>query len=144
MQIRLSLIKVVGVGLLAAAALFSVAYAIHSWGPYHWARTANPFTLKLGDNVNSAWDAYLAGASSDWSQSSVLDTVIVSGTTKPSACKPRSGRVEVCNAKYGPNGWLGIARVWITGGEHIAQGIVKLNDTYFGPTNSEYNTPAWR
>ena len=122
MQIRLSLIKVVGVGLLAAAALFSVAYAIHSWGPYHWARTANPFTLKLGDNVNSAWDAYLAGASSDWSQSSVLDTVIAAGQSTRN-CRPTSGRTEVCAAKYGKNGWLGLAQIWITGGEHIVHAL---------------------
>jgi hypothetical protein len=29
-------------------------------GNYHWARTSNPFTLKLGDNVSSAWDSYSA------------------------------------------------------------------------------------
>ena len=34
------------------------ASASHSCGNYHWARTANPFTLKLGDNVSSAWDSW--------------------------------------------------------------------------------------
>jgi hypothetical protein len=29
------------------------ANATHSWNGYHWARTANPFTLKLGDNLTS-------------------------------------------------------------------------------------------
>ncbi|MEK7215504.1 MAG: hypothetical protein AAB289_07915, partial [Chloroflexota bacterium] len=48
------------------------AEADHSWGNYHWARTANPFTLTLGDNVSSAWDSYLATASTDWSLSVVL------------------------------------------------------------------------
>src|SRR6266567_7362536 len=38
-------------------------------GHAHWARTANPFTIKLGDNVSSAWDSYLAVASSDWTLS---------------------------------------------------------------------------
>ena len=28
----------------------------HSWGGYHWARTSNPFTLQVYDNVNSTWD----------------------------------------------------------------------------------------
>ena len=51
---------------LGFGAFFSVAYANHSWGSYHWARTANPFELALGDNVSSAWDKYLATASSDW------------------------------------------------------------------------------
>ena len=29
------------------------AHATHSWGAYHWARTSNPFTVKLGTNVSS-------------------------------------------------------------------------------------------
>ena len=115
--------------------------ANHSWGTYHWARTSNPFTLKLGDNVSSAWDSYLATTSSDWSKSTVLDTAIVAGLANPKNCRPTAGRVEVCNATYGNNGWLGVAQIWAQG-SHITQGVVKLNDTYFNtPT---YNTPAWR
>ncbi|TSC81820.1 MAG: hypothetical protein G01um101420_824 [Parcubacteria group bacterium Gr01-1014_20] len=126
---------------VAIVALGTVVYATHSWGSYHWARTSNPFTLKLGDNVSSAWDAYLAGASSDWSQSSVLNTTIVAGNTTPRKCRATVGRVEVCNATYGNNGWLGIASIWASG-SHITQGTAKMNDTYFNtPT---YNTPAWR
>lgn len=120
----------------------SVASAGHSWGPYHWARTANPFTLKLGDNVSSAWDAYLATASTDWTFSIVLDTTIVAGGAgNPKRCQATSGRVEVCNATYGNNGWLGVAQIWVSG-SHITQGTVKNNDTYFN--TAKYNTPAWR
>lgn len=122
--------------------LAEVAAADHSWGPYHWARTSNPFTLKLGDNVNSTWDPILATTSSDWSNSTVLDTTIVAGSTDPRRCKPKSGRIEVCNAKYGFNGWLGIAQIWITGGVHIYQGTTKVNDSYFN--NPPYNTTPWR
>jgi hypothetical protein len=57
-------------------------------------------------------------------------------------CPATSGRVEVCNTTYGRNGWLGVAQIWVTGGVHIVQGTVKLNDTYFNM--STYNTPAWR
>lgn len=124
------------------------AHADHAWGGYHWARTANPFTLKLGDNVTSTWDAYLATASSDWTASAVLDTTVVAGNTNatrgrntPKNCTPTSGRVEVCNASYGSTGWLGIATVWANG-SHITQGTVKLNDTYF--KKAQYNTPAWK
>ena len=127
---------------LAISALVSVAGATHSWGGYHWARTANPFTLKLGDNVSgAAWDLSLATASADWSLSGVLDTAIVTGSTNQKNCKPVAGRVEVCNSKYGNNGWLGIAGIYASGG-HITQGYVKLNDTYFN--TASYNTPAWR
>jgi hypothetical protein len=131
--------------LAAASAILLVpatAQASHSWGGYHWARTSNPFTIKLGDNVSSQWDASLAGASSDWTKSTVLDTTIVAGSTSPRTCKATSGRVEVCNATYGSTGWLGIASISVTGGTHITQGTVKLNDTYFN--TATYNTPAWR
>lgn len=128
--------------LLGAAA----AEANHSWGGYHWMRTSNPFTLKLGDNVSSAWDAYLSTASNDWSVSGVLDTAIVIGTAlrhrSPNLdCSPVSGTVQVCNKKYGKNGWLGLAQIWVSGG-HITQGTAKMNDTYFN--TAKYNTRAWR
>ena len=127
--------------LAAVAALPVALLATHSWGGYHWARTSNPFTLKLGDNVSSNWDSILATTSSDWSQSTVLSTTIVAGSANPKNCRPTSGRVEVCNSKYGNTGWLGVAQIWISG-LHITQGTVKLNDTYFNtPT---YNTAAWR
>lgn len=120
----------------------SVASATHRWGNYHWARTANPFTLKLGDNLTSTWDSYLVTTSSDWSQSSILDTTIVAGGSRTARrCNPTTGRVEVCNYRYGYNGWLGVAQIWING-DHITQGAVKMNDTYFN--TSSYNTPAWR
>ena len=123
-------------------ALPSLAMANHSWGGYHWARQSNPFTLKVGDNVSSQWDPMLNTAISDWSQSTVLDLTKVAGGTRSKPCKPTAGRIEVCNARYGNTGWLGIAQIWITGGTHITQAITKVNDTYFDtPT---YNTTAWR
>jgi len=134
----------VTIGALVLVCSFAgVAYADHTWGGYHWARTADPLTLQLGDGVKSvAWDTALAQASSDWSLSTVLDTVVVASAVNPRVCRATNGRVEVCNSKYGNNGWLGIAQIWVTGGEHITQGVVKLNDTYFN--RSPYNTPAWR
>lgn len=127
---------------VAAAALTTPASATHSWGGYHWARTSNPFTLRLGDNLTSTWDSYLVTTSSDWSASSVLDTVIVAGATKPRNCRATTGRVEVCNAAYGNTGWLGVASISITNGNHITSGTVKVNDTYYA--SGTYNTPAWR
>jgi len=127
---------------LCAIAIAVSSFASHAWDSYHWARTSNPFTLRVGDNVSSTWDAYLNVAISDWSQSSVLDVTKVAGGTKPKACRPTSGRIEVCSASYGNTGWLGIAQIWITGGEHITQAITKVNDYYF--SRAPYNTPAWR
>ncbi len=126
--------------LLSVVAFATIAYASHSWGSYHWARTLSPFNLKLGDNVSAAWDSHLNTASGDWSVSSVLDTTVIAGASKRN-CGPVNGRVEVCNKKYGSNGWLGVASIWVSG-SHITQGTVKLNDTYFN--TATYNTPAWK
>ena len=132
---------------MAAVATFLVtltagsALAGHAWATYHWARTSNPFTLKLGDNVDSTWDSYLGTTSTDWTASNVLDTTIVPGGTSARRCRATPGRVEVCNLAYGNNGWLGIASIWASG-SHITQATVKLNDTYFN--TASYNTPAWR
>ena len=119
----------------------AAAFANHSWNGYHWARQSNPFTVSLGDNVSPTWDPYLNTTASDWSQSAVLDTVIAIGGSSRKNCRPTSGRVEVCDATYGNNGWLGVAQIWVSG-SHITQGTVKLNDTYF--ETAKYNTPAWR
>lgn len=126
---------------LVAAVLPVAVEASHSWNNFHWGRTSNPFSLKLGDNLSSTWDPYLGTTSSDWSQSSVLDTLIVAGGTTGRRCRPTSGRVEVCNAKYGNNGWLGLAQIWVSG-DHIVQGVAKANDTYF--STAKYNTPGWK
>ena len=137
---RPRIFTVCAAGLLFAA-LSVTASADHSWGNYHWARTVNPFTLDLGDNVSAAWDASLRTASADWSQSTVLNTVVVPGQARNKQCRPQAGRVEVCNSAYGNNGWLGIAQIWASG-DHITQGTVKLNDTYFA--SPSYNTTGWR
>lgn len=134
-------VKISLASLLALGSLAITAYAIHSWGSYHWARTSNPFTLKLGDNVSSAWDSYLDTTVADWSVSGVLDTTKVTGGTDPRKCRATSGRVEVCSAKYGFNGWLGLAQIWISG-SHITKGVTKLNDSYFN--TATYNKPGWR
>lgn len=130
-------------GLTVATALTGLtampASANHSWNGYHWARTSNPFTISLGDNLSSSWDPYLATTSSDWSKSNVLDTQVVPGQAK-GRCRATSGRVEVCNGAYGQNGWLGLASISVTGGTHITQGTVKVNDTYF--TLARYNNSA--
>lgn len=130
-----------GVSIVSALAVAGAAYANHSWGGYHWGRTANPFTLKVGNNVTGQWQAAYAASITDWSQSTMLDLQAVAGGARTKKCAPSLGRVEVCNSTYGRNGWLGIAQVWISG-NHITQGAVKLNDTYFN--TASYNKPEWR
>jgi hypothetical protein len=141
MRSRISL----AVAAIAAIAAVSApaAFANHSWNGYHWARTSNPFTIKLGDNVSGLWDGMLVTASTDWSQSNVLDTTVVAGGTRAKACKATLGRVEVCSARYGNTGWLGVASIWLQSGTtHIVQGTVKNNDFYFGSSSYQYNNTA--
>ncbi len=128
--------------LFVALALPVTAFANHSWNGYHWARRANPFTLKLYDNVSANWEGYLATAVGDWNQSATLDYNVQwqSPLSSTRRCTSASGVVEVCNNTYGQNGWLGIAGISVSG-SHITKGYTKLNDTYFNM--AQYNTPPW-
>ncbi|MBI3144758.1 MAG: hypothetical protein HYZ18_05720 [Pseudogulbenkiania sp.] len=131
---------------LALAALPGLSQADHSWGGYHWARTTAEFTLKLGNNLTTDdWRLLLSQASSDWNSpelfgaaSTPLLTSIVTGQSKRN-CSMVKGTTQVCNAKYGAIGWLGLASINITGGTHITQGTAKMNDTYFNLAT--YNNP---
>ena len=118
---------------IAVMAAFPLsAEADHSWGTYHWARTSNPFTLKVVDSMTDSWDGKLVAAIADWDRSSVLDVVKEAGDSSSKArkrCAAVSGKARSCNATYGFNGWLGLAQIWVSGG-HIVQAIAKMNDSY--------------
>lgn len=135
----------VAAGLVALGVLVNVAPAAHSWGGYHWARQTSQFTLKLGNNLSTGWQAYLSNASLDWNSpqsfgatSTPLLTAIVAGQSNR-RCAMVAGTTQVCDRTYGNNGWLGLASINITGGVHITQGSAKMNDTYFN--TSTYNNP---
>ena len=126
-------------GLLALALGASPAAASHSWGSYHWERSANPLTIDIGENLTPAWQGILGDVSADWNASSVLNLTVVDGHNgNPKRCKAVSGRVQACNAKYGFNGWLGLAQIWVEG-SHIQKAVTKVNDSYFN--TSTYNDP---
>lgn len=140
-----SRVKISLIALMVLSSSATVAYAIHSWGGYHWARQSNPFTLKVVDSVTSQWDTYLDTANADWSASSILDLTKEPGSIDGKdrrRCTPVAGKIRACNATYGNNGWLGLAQIWVSADSHIAQGIAKMNDTYFN--KSYYNTAPWR
>ena len=134
----------VAVALVAAAVPL---FATHSWGGYHWARTTSQFTLKVGDNMSADWKPFLAQASSDWNSPAVwgwrgpqpLLTAVVAGQSTQKRCRMVAGTTQVCNGAYGFNGWLGLASINVSGGEHITQGSAKMNDSYFN--SSTYNNP---
>ena len=132
-------ISFVAAMVVCVVAMFAaVSHASHSWSGYHWARTANPFTLKVGNNLSSSWTTQFNTALADWSNSSVMNLTAIAGSAGRN-CKMVAGTVQVCNRTYGNNGWLGLASINITGGTHITQGTAKMNDTYFN--TSTYNNP---
>ena len=135
----------------------SVAHATHAWGTYHWGHTTTDtewFTLPIGDNTTGAWRDILVAAINDWAAQegndvSITGTAVASPWTEKevmpariagtagSQCKAVQGTTQVCNKKYGYNGWLGLAQIWVSG-SHITQGTAKVNDSYFSLT--KYNT----
>lgn len=131
---------------LATAGLTSNAMADHNWGPYHWARTSNPFDLTVINSTTSDWDGYVSQAILDWSESSVLNMVEdpTGSTSKKDRrkCKGGSGTLRICNLAYGNNGWLGLAGISIDSKGHITTGYTKLNDTYF--SWNYYNNYPWK
>lgn len=125
----------------AAGLIAMPAAAVHSWNGYHWARTSTQVAPPVVSIVNSTWAGYVSTAVSDWNQSTVIQSPFSTASGNGRTCKPQAGKILVCNAAYGNNGWLGIASIWLSGG-HISQGTTKLNDTYYA--SAQYNTPAWR
>jgi hypothetical protein len=139
--VSLRRLAAVAMVVLGTQALAPAAGANHSWNGYHWARTSNPFTLTLRNDLSAAWKPYLVTTAADWSKSAVLDMTIAAGTAGDKRCAPVTGLVKVCNATYGSTAWLGLGSVWVTG-SHITKGSVKMNDSYFN--TRAYNTTAWR
>lgn len=140
--------------LLSAAALTigGSAMANHAWSTYHWSTSDSIVRIPIGDNVDSRWDAYLqqsmaggprakGGTGEGWNSTATVESEIVAGATDPRRCKAAANRIEVCNAKYGRTGWLGIAGISISDG-HITSGYTKLNDTYFD--TASYDKAEWR
>ena len=134
-------LSIVAVMILALATLPEPTRADHSWNGYHWARTANPFTLRVVDSNTPNWDSALNLAISDWSASSVMNLIRENGDDSTRArkqCKMVAGKIRSCNASYGFNGWLGLATINVSGGVHITQATTKMNDSYLN--SASYST----
>ena len=65
--------------------------------------------------------------------------------TNPRDCRPVTGRVEVCNSRYGTRtGWLGLTRLYFDRGGHIDAATVQMNDSFLNAGGKKYNTDAAR
>ncbi len=118
--------------------LAAPASAGNWWGGYKWDST----TIAVEDNLNGSWGGLLDAVLIDWN-----DSVLMLEETEPddsSSCANPLGSVgtpgiiEVCNDTYTQNGWLGIARVWLSGTE-ITSAVAAVNDSYFN--TDPYNDP---
>jgi len=117
----------------ALALLTSTTNASHSWNNYHWARTSNPFTLRVVDSVSSDWQTQFDDSLSYWGASGVLDLSVVRSDESKKArkrCTMVGGQMRVCNAAYGRNGWLGRATIGLDTNGHIDQGRAQVNESY--------------
>lgn len=133
-----ALLAISAIGLVSAS-----AYANHSWGSYHWARSSNPLQLKIERQLTSKWVSAFNTAVSDWDKSTVLslEGATTNAGVNSKKCNAIAGKVLVCNDHYGQRGWLGIASVWADSKSHITKATTKLNDSYFD--SATYNKPAW-
>lgn len=116
----------------------------HSWGNYHWKRTGPAVTPPVHNNLSSGWQTYFTRAMADWNAATYIQSPYGSAygpISTPRKCSSDIGKIEVCNATYGQNGWLGIAGISLSGG-HIAKGYTKLNDSYFN--TAYYDKASWR
>lgn len=114
----------------AIAAMAGPALAGHAWSTYHWQRTTDQISPPVHDNVDSRWQKYYEMAVADWNKSTVIESGMAPGTVSPKRCPQVSGTIQVCNERYGRNGWLGLASISISGG-HIVSGTTKVNDSYY-------------
>lgn len=135
---------IAGAAILLGASI--TANATHSWNNYHWARTTSSFTLQTLDstaaNGNANWPQLLGLSASDWTSSTKLDLNLVSyanDSRSRKKCAAVSGKIRVCNASYGKNGWLGLASINLDGNGHISQGTAKMNDSYSSTWTSDPN-----
>lgn len=145
--------------LLITAAAFALAaapaQAKHSWGNWHWERSANPVTLPVLNSTTDVrtpvggqnWPALLARSASDWSSSAVLDLAVrpqsAADLAAQQACPFMPDTIRVCNV-FNPNvTWLGLATVLpdVSSGQgHLLAATAQVNDAWFStPLYSELN-----
>ena len=161
--------KVFAIAGAAALALVVVGSALanHAWGSYHWSRASNPFTLQVGDNVSSGWDAYIIntgirvthiefGGRAIVGYDAVCDGQNGNDCNGPDeGCRQRIG-IDLLTDERSHRGPATAPMGTTVGsasrrlGDKAAtsrqprstQATTKINDSYFG--SAPYNTSAWK
>jgi hypothetical protein len=115
------------------AALSSAVIADHQWADYHWATMSGDLNLQVIDNVTSDWQGSFETSISKWNQASPISQTVEAGSDSSKdrkRCSAVTGKMKVCNASYGFNGWAGLASINLDSNGHISQGVAKMNDSY--------------
>src|SRR3954452_7729055 len=111
---------------------------------YHWARKRSHFTLQVGDDLSDNWNRLFRQTLADWNKNDTVTLEKAGGRTNPEKCQPVTGRVEVCNWRYGTQtGWLGLTQLYFDRSGHIEAATLQLNDSYLN-AGKQYNTDAAR
>ena len=98
--------------------------------------------LTIQNALDDTWQDEFQVVTSDWNKSPALtlqtqrvnvdDMLVFYDTT----CEQRvDGIMKVCNANFGPTGWVGINENVIMRDERILSSVVKLNDYYLRNAN---------
>jgi hypothetical protein len=141
------------VALVAATLVTSqlTASAGHSWSGYHWDDHDAPVGLPVVNDLTN-YETEFGQAITDWNSKGPLAFNVVDGTDRPAVCDNVGtdaagadilGTIHVCNDDYGQNGWLGLARIWLSADGHIEAGVTLMNDTYL-QSGSYNDRVAWR
>ena len=132
--------------LLCASAVLCTSLSVsadHQWSTYHWATTTGIVNLPVIDSSTSDWQGSLDESISRWDQSNSINQTVEEGSTSRKdrkRCNAVSGKMKVCNASYGFNGWSGLASINLDADGHIIQGTAKMNDSYMaGEIEAERN-----
>jgi len=155
---RASILLIALAMLLVSAA---TALANNTWNGYHWGDGASDphdggISLALVDDLDDAYGTEYAYAAvlADWDDGPLsLSSSNALPTARPAACdndasgdagNAIAGKIHVCNAAYGKNGWLGLARIWLASDGHIEAGVALMNDSYMLESGSLYDDPNAR
>ncbi len=133
------IIKLSIMALLGSAAL--AAKAGHQWADYHWATLGNGLNLPVIDSVSPDWQASYTQSLAEWEQGTPIAHNEVgqddSSRTRKQ-CRAADGKMRVCNANYGYNGWAGLASINLDSNGHIVKGTAKMNDSYLASSSVAY------
>ena len=139
-------VTIAGFALALLASPLTSTVASEAPNSYHWGRKTSQFTLQFGNNVSGVWTSIFKKSVTDWNKNDTISLREVAPAGSPQECRATTGRVEVCNWRYGTQeGWLGLTRLLFNAaGDHVESVTVQMNDSYFDQNNGQYNSNAAR